>query len=104
MIQQGISGRDRDHSLMSDFFPLNKQPWITGTFEESRIENSYSHFNFQGQDYLILSLEFGPRNEALAWADAIVTQYPQHKVIMITHSYTGNDGRHSNSSSTGLLA
>lgn len=88
---------DRVHSLINDYFPISKLPWITGTMVENRIENSYSLFNFQGQDLLILSMEFGASDDALAWANEVVAQYPNHKVIMITHNYTGGNGSHSNS-------
>jgi len=88
---------DREHTLMNDYFPVEKQPWITGTMIENRVENAYALFNFQGQDLLILSLEFGPSDDALAWANEVVAQHPDHKVILITHNYTGGSGGHSSS-------
>lgn len=97
MTQAGGSVSDRDHSLINEYFPLEKQPWITGTFEEGRVENSYSLFAFQDVKYLILSLEFGPRNEVLAWANEVVAQHPDYRVIMITHNYTAGNGGRSNS-------
>ena len=97
LTQAGGSVYDRDHSLINDYFPLSKQPWIAGTFEEGRIENSYSLFTFHGVKYLILSLEFGPRDEVLAWANRVVAEHPDYKVIMITHNYTDTSGGRSNS-------
>jgi 3',5'-cyclic AMP phosphodiesterase CpdA len=89
--------KDRKDSLINLYFPLASQPWIAGTFEKDRIENSYSLFNFQGTDYLVLSLEYGPRDAVLVWANQVVAKYPNHKVIMITHNYTGKNGGRSNS-------
>lgn len=88
---------ERERSMINDYFPVGKQPWLTGTFEPERVENSYSLFTFQGSSYLILSLEFGPRDEVLDWANRIVSEHPDHKVIMITHSYTSKNGGRSNS-------
>lgn len=37
----------------------------------------------------VVSLEFAPRDEALAWAKKVVDapRYKDHKVILLTHSY-----------------
>lgn len=52
-------------------------------------------FEFEGhnsQNYLILNLEFGPRNEVLDWAKKVIDQgkYKNHRVIVLTHSYMNN--------------
>lgn len=38
---------------------------------------------------LVLSLEFAPRDEAIAWAKKLISneQYKNHKVILLTHSF-----------------
>lgn len=43
---------------------------------------------------LIISLEFSPRDEAIAWAKKIVNspQYEKHKVILLTHSFLDYKG------------
>jgi hypothetical protein len=88
---------DREHTLMNEYFPLSKMPWITGTAVENRVENAYALFEFQGQKLLILTLEFGPSDDALAWANEIVAQHPDYKAILITHNYTSGSGGHSSS-------
>lgn len=88
---------DRNHSRINEYFPLETQPWIKGTFEPGKVENSYATFNLAGDPYLVVSLEFGARDEALAWANEVVQQYPDHKVIVITHVYTTRSGRRSTS-------
>ena len=40
-----------------------------------------------GGPWLILSLEFGPRDAALAWADRIVKRYSSLPAIVVTHAY-----------------
>lgn len=88
---------NRNSSRINQYFPVEKQPWIQGTFEPGGIENSYATFNLGGEDYLVVSLEFGARNEALDWANGVVQAHPKHKVIMITHVYTTRSGRRSTS-------
>ena len=41
----------------------------------------------------MIALEFGPRDETLAWADAILKQRPDTPAIVITHAYLAHDGR-----------
>ena len=43
----------------------------------------------QGQKYLIMALEFAPRDTIIEWANQIVNQdkYKDHRIIVLTHSY-----------------
>ncbi len=81
-------------TLFNDFFPLAKyQAWPTfgGVREPGRLENNYHLFRAGGVDWLVLALEFGPRNGTVAWASQIASNYPAHKKILITHAYLYND-------------
>ena len=73
----------------SDFAP---EPWFQGTFEPEHIENSYSLFDVPGGQWLVLALEFGPRDEVLAWASGILAAHPTTPAIVITHAYLYRDG------------
>lgn len=44
---------------------------------------------------LVISLEFAPRDEAIAWAKKVTgkPKYKDHKVILLTHSYLTWDGK-----------
>jgi hypothetical protein len=44
-----------------------------------------------GFDWLILCLEFGPRNKILEWAGEVIQNHPNHKVIINTHAYMYSD-------------
>jgi hypothetical protein len=70
-----------------------EKPWYGGRmFDDHFIprdsyDNSY-HFFSQGKlEFMIVSLEAGPTNEILAWADSLIAKYPDKRVIVITHSY-----------------
>ena len=42
--------------------------------------------------YLIMTLDYGPTDEILAWADKVVEDHPDHNVIITTHAYLFRDG------------
>ncbi|NND07233.1 MAG: metallophosphoesterase [Saprospiraceae bacterium] len=55
--------------------------------EEGKTENYYLFMNAGGMKFLILTLEFKPRDETLAWANDVVEHYPDHRIIIVTHAY-----------------
>ena len=42
--------------------------------------------------YLIMTLDYGPTDKILAWADQVVEDHPNHNVIVTTHAYLFRDG------------
>lgn len=42
--------------------------------------------------YLIMTLDYGPTDQILAWADQVVSSHPDHNVILTTHCYLYRDG------------
>jgi hypothetical protein len=61
------------------------------TFEPGRIENSCQLIDAPGGPWLVLSLEFGPRDAVLAWADAAAKRYASRPAIVVTHAYLASD-------------
>lgn len=54
------------------------------------LENSaYELKGLNGQDYLFMTVEYGPRDTVLTWAKkvAALPQYKNHRVILATHEY-----------------
>ena len=86
----GTNGSTSDRSTLLDaYFPLtNYLSWPTfgGAMVSNRLDNSYHLFSAGGADWLILCLEFGPRNSVVAWANSIVNAYPNRRVILVTHA------------------
>lgn len=85
----------RDSTLYNKFFGVlryEKEPWYGGHLGDTN-DNNYCTFQAAGRDFLVLSLEFAPRDEALAWAEEICRQHPAHNVIVATHSYLNLQGR-----------
>lgn len=80
----------RDTSLLNQYFPVSRfdsLPQFGGVFEPSHIENSYHYFTAGGIDWLVLVLEFGPRNQVLDWANTVVASHPNRRVMIVTHCY-----------------
>ena len=76
-------------TLFAEHFPREKfasEPWFGGTFDHS-CGNSWVTFAESGMEFLILALEFKPRDVVLQWANQVVAEHPDHRVILVTHSY-----------------
>ena len=54
--------------------------------------NHWQAFEVQGNKYLVIALEFGPRDSVLAWANDVVAAHPEHQTIIVTHGYMNHDG------------
>lgn len=88
-------------TLLSEFFTAKEfRTWPTfgGIYdrEPERMENSYHLFSAGGRDWLILALEFGPRDDVLRWANAVVAGHADRAVILITHAYLRPDNQRFN--------
>ena len=64
-----------------------------GTFDPKRHDNSWYHFESAGMKFLIVSLECKPRDEVLDWANKVVAEHPEHRVIVLTHAYMRANGK-----------
>lgn len=87
---QGSAG-DRT-SLMMKYFPVRhfkRWPTFGGIYDSQpdRPENSYHLFGGGGRKWLIVVLEFAPRDEVLDWANRIVAKHKDRWTIVITHAY-----------------
>lgn len=93
----GGDGTSATRSTMIDsYFPVwkfSQFPWFKGTFQPAHIENNYALIDVPdgGGQWLVVSLEFGPRDEVLAWADGVVKQFPTTPSMIVTHAYLYED-------------
>lgn len=84
----------RDLTYFNTYFPYDrysKMPHFGGAMETGKLDNYWCQFNAGGLDWLVLNLEFGPRNSVLDWANGIVASHPKHRVIINTHAYMYSD-------------
>ncbi len=84
----------RETELFNRYFPYEKYSKTKnfgGAYESGKMDNTWHTFKAGGYKWLILSLEFGPRNCVIDWADGVIKQHPGHKVIINTHAYMYSD-------------
>jgi hypothetical protein len=67
-------------------------PGFVELFEPDRVDNSAHSFVANGQGWLILALEWGPRDEVLEWAGRVLDAHPDDRAIVLTHAYLFSDG------------
>lgn len=73
-------------------FYTSKAWWDGGFYETGKTQNIYFNITLGGQDYMFIVLEFGPRQGAIDWANALIQANPTKKVIIIVHAYLDDDG------------
>ncbi len=89
------NARTRD-TLLNDYFPYAKaaqMPSFGGALTPGRMDNTYHLATIGGRKYVILALEWGPRDGVVAWADEVMSKHPDRFGILITHAYLYADDR-----------
>jgi hypothetical protein len=84
----------RNSTLFNNYFPYSQMsslPGFSGVAEEGKMDNAYYIFKTGKINWLVITLEFGPRNSILNWASGVIEKYPNHSVIINTHSYMYSD-------------
>lgn len=65
--------------------------YFKGNYPSGRADNMWAIFNVNGHPYLVIALEFYPRDAALTWASDILQANPTLDAILVTHAYTYSD-------------
>lgn len=108
----GTTNAQSRDTRLNDFFSAADNPLVDplqggilqGTMEPGRLENAYYEIQAtDGRDVLVVSLEWGPRQAAVDWANRVVEQskYADHTAILVTHSYTNNNDTRTTTANTG---
>jgi hypothetical protein len=63
------------------------------TRDAGRPDNSFTVVELAGRAWLVLGLEFGPRDAVLQWASEVLDAHADLPVIVFTHAYLYSDGR-----------
>ena len=74
----------------NDFFHVadfKKWPTFGATKDEGRIENAFHLCRIGDRNWIILALEFGPRDAVVDWANQVLDAHPNHLGILLTHAY-----------------
>ena len=81
-------------TLLNEYFPVSlfdKLPTFGGVYQRRRLDNSYHLFSAGGRNWLVLALEFGPRDGVVQWANVVLDRYSHRSAIIVTHAYMWYD-------------
>lgn len=101
----GYKSAENRNTNFDTYFPPNKNDLNQKLLKEvgynseqmPTLANAAFEFTSpHGKKFLVLALEFAPRDETLAWAKQIIGQkkYSEHTVILLTHSYLNYKNEH----------
>ncbi|MEW6670763.1 MAG: metallophosphoesterase [Thermodesulfobacteriota bacterium] len=83
------SARKRNLTMFNRYFGPQRfaeKTWYGG-HPDSGNENNYSFFDVAGRKFMVVGLEFAPTPAAIAWADKIIRQHQDRRVVVVTHCY-----------------
>lgn len=78
-------------TYFNDYINYENNKYYVESFEENKYENSYFEINIAGNLFNVFSLEFGPRDKVVAWADSIAQINKNKLGILLTHAYLAPD-------------
>ena len=92
-----IRGNHDDSKFLNETFGTDVyMSGVDGTYD-GKIENSYRTFTVGSHKYMVLTLDFEPTDEEIAWANQVVAANSDCRVIVNTHSYLHHDGSYTSS-------
>ena len=72
-------------------------------FETGKTDNLFYTLTIQDEDYIVLTLEFQPRDSVVTWADSVLTTHSDKKAIILTHDFMDEGGNFGSSTFPGLI-
>ena len=81
---------------MNEYLPYRAYvdwPTFGGAMEPGRMDNTYHCFEAGGHKWIVIALEWAPRDATIAWANDVMARHPDHQGILITHAYMNNNDR-----------
>jgi predicted phosphodiesterase len=86
---------DYDHTPgrlthMNEYFrvkDLKQRPSFGAVYEDGKLENHYQFVKIHDRTWLILSLETGPRQAVIDWANRVLAGHRDRPAIILTHAY-----------------
>jgi len=79
------------HTHFNDYFNLEDNhlatPQLGGLLNDGELQNAYYTFEENGEKFMVMCLEFGPRDSVVSWALGIAKSHPDHHIILLTHDF-----------------
>ncbi len=82
----------RTTTLFNSYFPVERFNAQKGRFEKNKSDNAIYTFKAGGLNWLVLTLEFCARQEAVDWANKVLPKYRDYNVIILTHYFLTGKG------------
>jgi len=79
----------RDTTKINEYFPTTRfegTDWYRGHYGTSN-DNHFCTFEAGGLEFLIVTLQFGPGDDVLEWANGVIADHPDRRTIVLTHCY-----------------
>jgi len=77
----------RNTSRFNSYFPTSRFTLQKDRFEANKSDNATYTFKAGGLNWLVIALEFCPRQGAVNWANQMMNNYPNYNVIILTHYF-----------------
>jgi len=87
-----VNANLRTTDRFNTYFPVKRFTAQKGRFEKNKSDNAYYTFKAGGLSWLVLTLEFCSRQEPVTWAGKVISKYPKHNVIILTHYHLNAKG------------
>jgi hypothetical protein len=85
---------NRRFTLFQKYFPTpapRTAATLATTWHPGDLENAYYRIVLPKATLGVMVLEWSPRQEAVMWANHVLTRYSRDRVIFVTHAYLYND-------------
>ncbi len=91
---EGGSASSRDSRLHASmpFERFGAMPTFGGSFEEGRADNTWHRLATPDGPWLVVALEFGPRDAVVDWARGVLLAHRAVPAMLVTHAYLYSDG------------
>ncbi len=87
-----IGHKGAQKSPVCEYLNPEKSASPGAQFERMGDENCFSYkFEAGGEKYLVISLDLGPNDKMLEWANSVAEANPERKILMVTHIYLNNE-------------
>ncbi|WP_194288731.1 metallophosphoesterase, partial [Ornithinicoccus halotolerans] len=88
-----VGGALEDYREFSRWFGEDRfadNPWYGGSYQDNR--GHYDLITAGGVDFLMLSMGWGPDDEAIAWMNQVLARYPERTAVINLHEYVLTTG------------
>lgn len=89
----GGNAATRDTFLNDYFHEEDYRAWPSfgGAMEPGKMDNTFHLFEAGGAKWIIVCLEWAPRDAVVAWANELMAKHPDRKGILVTHAFMNNN-------------